>query len=110
MRLETIEKVLRLREIIGVDLQPGIDERADQPSPYCALVVGGIPGAQVAEIPRFVIGLARRQGAQPDRRHQLFMHRGNNRLPMFWVENGVLERDREDLVRSESGIVAILTI
>src|SRR5271154_5513472 len=88
MPLETVEEMSRSREIIGVDLQPGIDKRADQPSPYGALVVGSIPGAQVAEIARFVVGLARRKGAQPDRCHQLFMHRGNDRLPMFRVENG----------------------
>jgi hypothetical protein len=62
-------------------------------------MIGGIPGAQVAEIPRFVIGLPRRQGAQPDRRHQLFMHSGNDRLPIFPVEDGVLERNSENLIR-----------
>src|SRR5271154_377072 len=88
MPLETVEEMPRRRAIIGVALQPGIDKRADQPSPYGALVGGSIPCAQVAKIARFVVGLAWRKGAQPDRRHQFFMHRGNDRLPMFRVEDG----------------------
>src|SRR5271163_396717 len=71
MPLETVEEMPRSRAIMGVDLQPGIDKRADKPSPYGALVVGSVPSAQVAEIARFVVGLARRKGAQPDRCHQL---------------------------------------
>src|SRR5271154_7589655 len=110
MPLETVEEMPRRRAIIGVALQPGIDKRADQPSPYGALVVGSIPGAQVAEIARFVVGLARRKGAQPDRRQQLLSYRGDDSLPTLLVEDRVFERDREDLVRSERGVVAILAI
>src|SRR5208282_36646 len=38
------------------------------------------------------------------------MHRGNDRHPISPVEDGMLKRNREDLVRSESGIVTILTV
>src|ERR1700693_544325 len=33
MRLEAVEEMPRHRAIIGVDLEPRIDERADQPGP-----------------------------------------------------------------------------
>src|SRR5271167_3575450 len=60
MRLETVEEMPRCRAIVGVNLEPSIDERADQPGPHRPLVVCRIAGAQVAEIARLVIGLARR--------------------------------------------------
>src|SRR4029077_13403042 len=72
MRLEAVEEKPRHRAIMGVDLEPSIDERADQPSPYRALVIGGIAGTHIAEIARLVLGLARRQRTQPNRRHTSF--------------------------------------
>src|SRR5437764_223087 len=56
MRLEAVEEMPRHHAIIGVDLEPRIDERADQPSPYRALVIGGIAGTHIAEIARLVLG------------------------------------------------------
>src|SRR5271154_681964 len=110
MRLETVEEMPRCRAIVGVNLEPSIDKRADQPGPHRALVVCRIAGAQVAEIARLVIGLDRRKGAQPDRRQQLLSYRGDDPLPTLLVEDRVFERDREDLVRSERVVVAILAI
>jgi hypothetical protein len=53
MRLEAVEEMPRLGAINGVDLEPCIDERADQlPGPYRTLVIGGISGTHVAEIAR----------------------------------------------------------
>jgi hypothetical protein len=34
MRLEAVEETSRRCAVIGVDLEPGIDERADQPGPH----------------------------------------------------------------------------
>ena len=110
MRLETVKEMPRRRSVFGVNPEPGIDERADQPGPHRSLVIGGVAGAQVAEIPRFVIGLARGERAQSNRRYQLGMHRGNDRIPILPIEDRVLERNRENLVRSESGVVTIFTI
>ena len=45
MRLKAVEETPRRRMIIGVNPEPSIDERADQPSPYRALMVGSISGA-----------------------------------------------------------------
>ena len=60
MRFEAVEEVPRHRAIIGMNLEPSIDERADQPSPYRTLLIGGIPGTHIPEIARLVLGLARR--------------------------------------------------
>ena len=46
MRFKAIEKTPCCRAIIGIDPQPSIDERTDQPSPYRALVIGCIASAQ----------------------------------------------------------------
>ena len=110
MRFKAIEKSPCCRAIIGIDPEPGIDERADQPSPHSALVIGCIASAQIAEVARLVLGLAWRQRAKPDRSDQLSVHRGNNPLPIFPVEDPVIERNREDLVRSEGVVVPILAI
>ena len=110
MRLKAVEKPSRHRAIIGVNPEPSINEWANQPSPHGSLVIGCIASAQVAKIARFVIGLARRQRAQPDRRHQLCVHRGNNCLPIFSVEDRMLECNRKDLVRSKRSVVSVLAV
>ena len=40
----------------GMHLQPGVDERADQPGPDRPLVIGGVARAQVAVVLRLVVG------------------------------------------------------
>ena len=55
-------------------LEPGVDERADQPGPHRALVIGRVARAQVAVVVRLVVGIARRERAQADRRQQAFAH------------------------------------
>jgi hypothetical protein len=56
--------------VVGVDAQPGVEERADQPGPHRPLVVGRIACPQVAVVGPLVVGIPRRQGPQPDRRHE----------------------------------------
>jgi hypothetical protein len=34
MRFEAVEEMPRCRAVVRMDLEPGIDERADQPGPY----------------------------------------------------------------------------
>src|SRR4051812_39794174 len=52
--LEAAEETACFRASFGMDLEPGVDERADQPSPDGALVIGRVAGAQIAEIARLV--------------------------------------------------------
>ena len=42
MRVEPVEQRARAGAIVRVDLQPGVDERADQPGPDRALMIGGV--------------------------------------------------------------------
>ena len=56
--------------VVRMDAEPGVDERPDQPGPDRSLVIGGVAGPQVAEVLRLVIGMARRQRPQADRRQQ----------------------------------------
>src|SRR5215217_6310643 len=59
--LEPPQKTAGLLAAVGMNLEPGVDERADQPSPDSALVIGRVAGAQIAEIARLVFGVAGRQ-------------------------------------------------
>ena len=55
---------------IGMTLQPGLDEMSHQPGPDRALVVGGVAGAEVAEVSRLVVRMIRRKRAQADGRQR----------------------------------------
>jgi hypothetical protein len=50
MRLEAVEEMPCCRAVVRMDLEPSIDERADQPGLHRTLVIGGIASTQVAEI------------------------------------------------------------
>ena len=49
---EALEHLRRSGTILGVRTQPGVDERADEPSPDGSLMVGGVARAEVAEVLR----------------------------------------------------------
>ena len=87
--------------LVGIGPEPGVDERADQPGPHRPLVIGRVARPQIAEIARFVVRLAGRQRAQPDRGQEPLAHRVDHRAPALLVEHRMVERDREDLVRAE---------
>src|ERR1700685_4841466 len=55
MRPEPFEEAARSFEIVRVHFNPRIDERANEPSPDGALVIGGIARAQVDIIVGLVI-------------------------------------------------------
>ena len=57
VRREAFETAPRARLVVRMDLEPGIDERADQPAPDRALVVGGVARAQVAVVLRLVVAV-----------------------------------------------------
>src|ERR1044071_4620902 len=54
--LEAAQKTAGFRASLGMHLEPGVDERADQPGPHGALVIGRVAGAHSAEITRLVFG------------------------------------------------------
>ena len=54
----------------GCVLHPRVDERADQPGPDRALVVGAVARAQIAVVRRLVVGMSGIERAQADRREQ----------------------------------------
>src|SRR5207237_8059048 len=58
---EAGEKAARLLALVGMHLEPGIDERSDQPGPDRALVISGVARAQIAKIAGLEIGLVRRE-------------------------------------------------
>src|SRR5204862_416067 len=104
------EETARPLRFVRVDLEPGVDERPDQPGPHRALVIGGIAGAQIAEIARLEIGFVWRQRAQSDRRQQLGLDRIDDFRPTLFVEHRTRQRNREDLVRPERCIITVLAV
>src|SRR5207237_9499621 len=82
MTLKGGEKTAGARVIVGVNLQPGVDERADQPGPHRALVIGRVARAQVAEVFRLVIGIAGSQRTQTDRSEQALRDHLQDRSPV----------------------------
>src|SRR6185369_12269461 len=60
---------LRLRLArAAADADPGVDERAQEPRPDGALMIRGVALADAALVVRRVVGRARREGAEADRR------------------------------------------
>src|SRR5213593_4293170 len=51
----------RAAPVLGMDLQPSVAERADQPAPHGSLMIGRVPRAQVAVILGLVFRMTRRQ-------------------------------------------------
>ena len=47
---ESAEKLVCADAIFGINFEPGIDERADQPGPNRPLMIGGISRTNVAKI------------------------------------------------------------
>ena len=97
----------RARLVVRIHLQPRVDERADQPAPHRALVIGGVARAQIAVVLRLVVAMTGRQRAQSDGRQQAIADHVEDRPPALAVEHRVIERDREDLIRPAGRIVAL---
>src|SRR5690242_3898391 len=98
MRAEAVEEAPRAFAILRMELQPGIDERPDQPSPYRPLMVGRVAGAEIAEVSRLEVRMARRERAQAEGCQQLALHGVDDRRPAARLEHRVRQRDGEDLV------------
>src|SRR5439155_24459469 len=87
VRTEAIQKFSGASVIFRVHFQPGIDERTDQPGPYSALMISGVPRAQVTEILCFVIWMVAAQRTQANGREQFLAHYFEDRVPILLVEH-----------------------
>jgi hypothetical protein len=110
MRLKAVEEMPRRCAIIGVDLEPGIDERANEPSPHCALVIGCIAGTQVAEIVRPVIGSPGAKERNPTGVTGFTRTAVTTASQCFRSRTGCASAIAKILVRSETGIVTVVAV
>ena len=67
-----LEEAARAGAVVGMELEPRVDARTDQPGPHGALVIRGVARAQIAEVLRLVVRLARRERSQSHGRQQPF--------------------------------------
>src|SRR2546423_1794931 len=107
---ESREELSRRRVFPRMHFQPGVDEWADQPRPDCALMISAIAGAQVAGVNWFVIGMVRRKRTKPNWGDEFFLGDIHDRFPARLVKNWMVERDREQLVRSAGRVVRVAAI
>src|SRR6185312_12240739 len=96
--------------LLRIDLQPGINERPDEPCPHSPLMVSRIARPKVAIIPGLVFRIVRRERAQTDWREEFLLHDIEHRLPAFTRQRWMRQRDRKDLIRTAFGVVAIGTV
>src|SRR5580693_538985 len=73
-------------------------------------MIGRVARAEIAVVFRLVIFVIRRQAAESDRREQLRARDFDHRRPMRRIENCVLERYRQELVRTTREVIAIRTV
>src|SRR5262249_13422910 len=93
-----------------MDLEPGVEERTDEPGPHGSLVVGGIARTQIAIVLRFVVGMTRRQGTQTHRREQTLPDYLQYRLPTVLFQDSMGQGDSEYLVGAASPVVTLLAV
>ena len=110
MRLKADNEFAALLATIGVDAQPGIRERSDQPGPDRPLMIGSVARTQVAVILRFIIRMSGSQRPQSERGQQTILDGVQHGLPMFRSKDGMRQRNGEYLIGSAGGIVAIFAI
>src|SRR5688572_5014595 len=58
---ETLQQFASAGEIVGMQLEPGVDVRPDQPAPNRSLMIGGVAGPQIAAVDFFIVGMAGRK-------------------------------------------------
>ena len=89
----------------AVHPQPGLHERAQEPRPDGALVIGAVALDHPPFVMRPVAGFPRRQRAQAERRQQLPRDGVHDRRGALTLEQGEGQApDREDLVRAQGGV------
>lgn len=95
---EALQKLHGSLWLVGMDAQPRVDERADQPAPHRALVIRGVARAEIAVVGGLVIGMGACKRPQPDGREQLLLDHVDDARPPALVEDRIVERNGEDLV------------
>src|SRR5262245_57679224 len=110
MRLEPVKESARAVILTRIYSEPGVDERPDQPGPDRPLVISRVARAQVAVVRRPVIGMAWRERAQADRRQQPIGDHVEHGFPFVFVEDRILQRERQQLVRAAGLVVAALAV
>src|SRR5579883_3534415 len=93
-----------------MQLQPGINERPNQPRPDSPLMIGGVARSQVAVIGRLVVRLSRRQRTQAQRRKQTLAYHVHHWMPAILIEDRMRERDGKNLIGTARWIVALLAV
>src|SRR5947209_19121277 len=110
VRDEAFQKLARARAVFRVDFEPRVNERADEPGPDRALVVGGVARLQVAVVGRLELRVVGRERAQADGRQELLPRDFEHRLPALAFEHRVFERDGEELVGPAGRVVPALLL
>ena len=83
------------------------DERAEQPGPYCALVVSSIAAALSAFVARVIIRIARRERAQSIGRQQFSRNHLHHRTRLIVGQQSVHKAHGEDLVGTNGGVAPL---
>ena len=95
---------------IGIDAAPRVDEWSDQPRPDRPLVIREISRTQIAEILWLIVRVTRRERTQAVWREQLIVRHVDDGLPTLLIENGMRQRDREQLIRPNRVVVTVLAV
>src|ERR1044072_7901973 len=88
-----------------MDSEPGVNERADEPGPDGALMIGRVARLQVAVVGRLELRVVGRERAQADGRQKLLARDFEYRLPARLLEHGGFERECGKLVGAAGRIV-----
>src|SRR5262249_14779889 len=77
---KTAARFRPVRRVVAVDPEPGIDERADEPGPHRALVIGAVALAHAALVAWAIRGIARRERPQAHRREEVALDGADHRF------------------------------
>src|SRR5271154_3076373 len=110
MRFERSQETVCLFEIIGMQFEPSIDERTDEPGPNRALVVSGVAVAEIAVVFGLEVAFARTEGPKTKRCEQFGLHAFHDWRPLLFVEYREIERDGKDLIGAKLRIVTVFAV
>src|ERR1700736_5178177 len=80
-------------------------ERAEQPSPYRPLMIGGVALLRRARVPPMVAGLARPEAAEAEGDEEFACAHVDDGLLLRRRKSGLRQRDGKDLIRAQRRIV-----
>src|SRR6185436_6397244 len=106
VRVERVQKRARFLVAARMDAQPRVDEGTDEPRPYGPLVICGVSRPQIAEVLSLEVGILLVERSKAVRREQTLGHHVQDAGPPRFVEDGMAERERENLIGPARGIVS----